>query len=132
MNVEQVIVTAIVAAAVTIGGSLLSRRLRLGQTVDAEKADLIATLKEKVSQAQASAAEAATRADAAERRAKAAEDKADATESRRQACEDEIARVKRDLRDTENELLDLYRRTGTRAPRSLTTRKRAHDQEERT
>lgn len=123
MTLEQVLFAiaagAVSSVVVTLVGAIASRRFGLpglARQVTSEQGELIETLQ--------------TRLEIAEQDAKSANAKADETERRRDACEQEIRRVKRDLRDTEAELLDLYRRTGERPPKSLTARHQQHVDDE--
>ena len=117
MTFEQLIFAAIagtLAAGATTGiGVWASRRFGLpglARQLDSERGELIETLQDRLKLAEADAIEA--------------KNLANATEARRAACQDEIGQLKRDLRATEAELLDLYRKTGERPPRRLTTHER--------
>ena len=115
MTLEQtlfaLIAGAVASVVVTLVGAWASSRFGLpgiARAVDAEQETLIRTLQDRL--------------ELAEARAKEAKTQAEETERRRVACEVEIRSVKRDLRDTEAELLDLYRRTGKRPPKRLEER----------
>lgn len=119
MTWEQVLFAiaagAVSSVVVTLVGAFASRRFGLpglARQVTSEQGELIEALQ--------------TRLELAEKAAAEAREKANETERRRQSCEEEIGRVKRDLRDTEAELLDLYRRTGERPPQSLQVRHQKH------
>lgn len=115
MSLEQtlfaLIAGAVASVVVTLVGAWASSRFGLpgiARAVDTNHETLIKALQ--------------IRLDLAEEKASAAENTALETERRRRECEAEIRRVKRDLRDTEAELLDLYRSTGKRPPRRLQER----------
>jgi chorismate mutase len=117
--VDTIILAAVVAVVSTvvtgIVGAFASKRFGLpglARQVDSAQGELIDALEGRLKIAEATAAEAKTAADV--------------TERRRAACEEEIRRLRRDVRETEGELLDLYRRTGTRPPRKLVTRHADH------
>jgi len=110
---EQLVFAAVAGMLAAIGttvvGVIASRKFGLpglARQVDSEQAALIDTLQDRLELAEKASSEA-----------KAASDE---TERRRQQCEMEIRQVKRDLRDTEAELLELYRKTGKRPPARLT------------
>lgn len=107
-TVFALVAGAVASIAVTLAGAWASRRFGLpglARAVDAHRGSLVQTLKDEL-------AEVRTQLDEEKRERQG-------VERRRQACEIEIRNVKRDLRDTQAELLDLYRRTGKRPPRRL-------------
>lgn len=125
MTFDQAIVASVFgivgAVVTTLLGAWVSRRFGLpgiARQVDDQEEKLIERLQ--------------ARLDLAESDARTAKTKADETERRRQACEEEIGRLKRDLRMTERELLELYRKTGEVAPGSLVKRHRDHQSEAET
>jgi outer membrane murein-binding lipoprotein Lpp len=130
VTIEQFILAAVIGIAGAGGAALISAFASkrwgtgtLAKEVDEQEGKLIVTLQGQITAAERSAAQANDRAEAAEK-------KADGTEARRQACETEIDRLKRALTLTEGELLDLYRRTGTVAPRGLISRHADHKRED--
>lgn len=122
MSFDQAVVASVFgivgAVTTTLLGAWVSKRFGLpgiARQVDDQEAKLIERLQ--------------ARLDLAESDARTAKTAADETERKRQACEEEIGRLKRDLRMTETELLELYRKTGARAPGTLIKRHRAHQDE---
>lgn len=110
---DQAVIAAIagtLAAAVTTGlGIYASRKFGLpglARQLDSEQAELIDTLEGSVKELRAQNADL--------------EQRLLQQEDRRRGCETQIRMVKRDLRDTEAELLELYRVTGKRPPTRLT------------
>lgn len=129
MSLEQIVIAVVLTVATTIAttiaGAYVSKRFRspglvkdLDKEVDEQGETLIARLR--------------TRLELAEEDAKKAVALAAETESKRQACEEEIGRLRRDLRSMERELLGLYRRTRTPAPRTLVKRHDEHNREDPT
>lgn len=124
-----VAVISVGGAAATAGISIWANKRfgagPLAKEVDEEESKLIVVLRGRVEAAEANASAAVTRA-------QKAEDLAKDTESRRAGCEEEIGRLKRDLRATERELIELYRRSGETAPKTLVKRQADHQREDAT
>lgn len=106
-----IIIAAVTAVVTTVTGAWIGRKMGLGkiaESADVQTTKLVRSLQSRLELAETTAAEAKREAERVERR--------------RQSCEDEIGRLNRRLMLTENELLDLYRRTGEKPPKDLIAR----------